>query len=177
MYSNQDIQRKLVISRDEINRKLNDLAHQIINDHNHEPILLIGVLTGGFIVLADLARSLWDAGQSDIEIDFVKTTSYIDDTVASRHQPKIVVDLNKSIEGKNVIIVEDIADTGHTLHLLQKYLSTGSPKKLSTLALLNKPSRREVEINLDYIGFEVTGWIEGYGLDSIRACPDVMERI
>jgi len=74
------------------------------------------------------------------------------------------------------MIVEDIADTGNTLHLLQGYLKANDPASLKTFALLNKPSRREVEIDLDYFGFEVEGWIEGYGLDSCRACPSVTVR-
>lgn len=165
-----------LITEQQIKEKMDELAKQIVADYHGEGIYLIGILTGGFMATSDLARALWRAGNHDVEIDFVKTSSYTDDCDASRCPPKIVLDLQKSVAGKNVLIVEDIADTGHTLELLQNYLKAESPKSLKTFALLNKPSRREVDIPLDYIGFEVDGWIEGYGLDSFRACPTVTVR-
>lgn len=167
---------KTLISEDEIKLKIDELAAKIAQDYQGKPLILVGVLTGSFMVLADLARSLWRAGKHDLEIDFVKTSSYVDECDASHCPPKITVDLAKNIAGKHVLIVEDIADTGHTLHLLQNYLNANEPASLKTFALLNKPSRREVEIELDYFGFEVNGWIEGYGLDSLRACPTVTVR-
>jgi hypoxanthine phosphoribosyltransferase len=167
---------KDLISTKQIEEKMDELARQIVADYAGESIYLIGILTGGFMATADLSRALWRAGNHDIEIDFVKTSSYTEDCDESRCPPKIVLDLKKSVVGKNVIIVEDIADTGHTLELLQNYLEAESPKSLKTFALLNKPSRREVNVKLDYVGFEVDGWIEGYGLDSLRACPTVTVR-
>jgi hypoxanthine phosphoribosyltransferase len=165
-----------LISEDQIKLKIDEIAAQIAIDYQGKPLILVGVLTGGFMVLADLARSLWRAGKHDVEIDFVKTSSYVDECDDSHCPPKITVDLNKNIAGKHVLIVEDIADTGHTLHLLQNYLKANEPASLKTLALLNKPSRRQVNIELDYFGFEVEGWIEGYGLDAIRPCPFVTVR-
>jgi hypoxanthine phosphoribosyltransferase len=170
------INRREIISNQQIIDRINELAKQIAVDLNHEPVILIGVLTGAFIITADLSRALWNAGLQDIDIDFVKTTSYVEDCEGSRCPPKVVVDLERSIAGKNVIIVEDIADTGHTLALLQKYLKASGPKSLKTFALLSKPSKREVDIPLEYVGFEIDGWIEGFGLDSLRACPSVMVR-
>ena len=165
-----------LIPEAQIKLKIEALAQQIVADYQGKPLILVGVLTGGFMVLADLARALWRAGKHDLEIDFVKTSSYVDDCDTSRCPPKVTVDLNKSIAGKHVLIVEDIADTGYTIHLLQNHLHADEPASLKTFALLNKPSRREVEIQLDYFGFEVDGWIEGYGLDSLRACPSVTVR-
>jgi len=165
-----------LISSEQINQKIEEIANQIANDYKGEQLYLVGVLTGGFIVLADLVRALWRAGMQNIEIDFVKTSSYVEDCNESHCPPRVSVDLSKNIQGKHVLIVEDIADTGHTLKLLNEYLTANKPASLKTFALLNKPSRREVEISLDYIGFEVDGWIEGYGLDSIRGCPAVMVR-
>lgn len=167
---------KDLITAEQINQKIDELAKQIVADYPGESIYLIGILTGGFMATADLSRALWRAGNHAIEIDFVKTSSYTEDCDTSRCPPKIILDLKRSVTGKNVIIVEDIADTGHTLALLQKYLKAESPKSLKTFALLNKPSRREVDVPLDYVGFEVDGWIEGYGLDSLRACPTVTVR-
>lgn len=171
-----DINRHEIISSQQIADRISELAKQIVDDINHEPVILIGVLTGAFIITADLSRALWRAGLQEVDIDFVKTTSYIDDCEGSRCPPKVVVDLERSIAGKNVIIVEDIADTGHTLALLQKYLKASNPKSLRTFALLSKPSKRQVDIPLEYVGFEIDGWIEGCGLDSLRACPAVMVR-
>jgi hypoxanthine phosphoribosyltransferase len=165
-----------LISEQQVKTKMEELAAQIAADYQGKPLVLVGVLTGGFIALADLSRALWRAGKRDIEIDFIRTSTYIDDCDDSRCPPKITVDLNKNIAGKHVLIVEDIADTGHTLHLLQNFLKANEPASLKTFAFLNKPSRREVEIELDYFGFEVEGWIEGYGLDSCRACPSVTVR-
>jgi hypoxanthine phosphoribosyltransferase len=165
-----------LISPDQIKTRLDELASQIVKDFAGEPLTLIGVLTGGFIVLADLSRALWQQGLHEIDIDFIKTASYVADSAASHLPPKIVVDLNRDLKGKNVLIVEDIADSGRTLRLVQEYLSVGNPKSLKTFALLNKLSKREVAITLDYWGFAVDGWIEGYGLDSLRACPAVMVR-
>lgn len=165
-----------LISPKKIQDRIDELARQIAADYPNQPLTLIGVLTGGFIVLADLSRALWQAGMRDLDIDFIKTTSYIADSAQGKIPPKVVMDLQKSIAGKDVLIVEDIADTGHTLHLVQKHLLAAEPKSLKTFAFLNKPSQREVAITLDYFGFEVDGWIEGYGLDSLRACPSVMVR-
>jgi len=167
---------KTLISEDQISAKLTELAAQIVVDYQDKPLILVGVLTGGFMVLADLARAIWRAGKQDVEIDFVKTSSYVDECDESHCPPKVTVDLTRNIAGKHVLIVEDIADTGHTLHLLQRYLKANDPASLKTFALLNKPSRRQVEIELDYFGFEVDGWIEGFGLDAIRACPCVTVR-
>lgn len=166
-----------LIPADQIKAKIDELAEQIATEYQGKDLILVGVLTGGFMVLADLSRALWRAGLHTVTIDFVKTSSYTDECDESHCPPKIVVDLNKNIAGKHVLIVEDIADTGHTLHLLQNYLKASEPASLKTFALLNKPSRREVEIDLDYIGFEVEGWIEGFGLDVARACPSVLVRV
>lgn len=165
-----------LISEQQIQQKMTELAKQIVADYQGKPLILIGVLTGGFMALADLSRELWRLGKHDITIDFIRTSTYVDECDESRCPPKVTVDLNKSITGKHVLIVEDIADTGHTLHLIQNYLKANEPASLKTFAFLNKPSRREVEIKLDYYGFEVEGWIEGYGLDSIRSCPSVTVR-
>lgn len=167
---------KTLISEDQIKLRIDEIAAQIAHDYQDKPLILVGVLTGGFMALADLSRALWRAGKHDLDIDFVKTSSYIDECDESHCPPKVTVDLTKNIAGKHVLIVEDIADTGHTLHLLQKYLAANDPASLKTFALLNKPSRRQVDIQLDYFGFEVDGWIEGFGLDSLRACPAVTVR-
>lgn len=165
-----------LINPEQIDQKLDELAQRIAADYTGKPLVLVGVLTGGFMFLADLARALWRAGLKDISIDFIKTSSYIDDCDESHCPPKITVDLNGNIAGKHVLVVEDIADTGSTLKLVQNYLKANEPASLKTVAFLNKPSRRQVDIDLDYYGFEVDGWIEGYGLDGLRACPSVTVR-
>lgn len=160
-------------SEADIQARIQALAATIAADYSQKPLVLVGVLVGGFIVLADLARALWRAGKTDLTLDFIRTTSYLASDEAAQVPPKIIVDLNQPIAGKHVLLVEDICDTGLTLHLVQNHLLASEPASLKTLAFLNKPSRRQTEVKLDYIGFEVTGWIEGYGLDQDRACPTI----
>jgi hypoxanthine phosphoribosyltransferase len=164
-----------LISPEQISQKIDELAKQIAEDYLGKSIILLGVLRGGFIVLADLSRALWRAGMREITIDFVKVSSY-DDDVSRHSHPHIDLDLSIDISDKHVLIIEDIADSGLTLNLLEDYLKASNPATLKTVAFLNKPSGRKVEVKLDYIGFEVDGWIEGYGLDGLRACPSVTVR-
>ena len=124
--------------------------------------------------MADLVRALWLAGHHDLDIDFITTSSYLESNISAQVPPKIILDLNRSLAGQHVLIVEDICDTGLTLNLVQKQLRAAGPKSLKTFTFLDKPSRRQVPVKLDYIGFTVNGWIEGYGLDADRACPSVV---
>ena len=164
-----------LISPEKISQKIDELAAQIALDYQGKSLILLGVLRGGFIVLADLSRALWRAGMRDIVVDFVKVSSYDNDETRHTH-PHVDLDLCIDITGKHVLVVEDIADTGLTLDLLGTYLMANHPSSVKTFALLNKPSGRIVEVKLDYVGFEVEGWIEGYGLDNLRACPSVTVR-
>lgn len=170
---------ELLISKRDIAQKVDELAERISHDFAGKNIVMIGVLTGSFIFAADLLRALWNKGLQDIEVDFVSVSSYGSSTQSSRN-PVLLKDLKIDIADKEVLIVEDIIDTGYTLQFLDEHLRKKNPKTLKTITLLSKPSKREVDFTPDYVGFEVDGskWVEGYGLDGGkygRGCPDVNE--
>jgi hypoxanthine phosphoribosyltransferase len=124
------------------------------------PIHLVAVLKGSFIFLADLARSI----PGEVSLDFMAVSSYTGTTTTG--EVKMNKDLDRSIEGRHVIIVEDIVDTGLTLQYLQEILHARGPKSLKTACLLSKPSRRKVEVPVEYIGFTIEDrFVVGYGLD------------
>ncbi len=168
---------KLVLSKDEILQKIKELAQKIDNDFNNEPIVFIGTLKGAFIFLSDLLRYIKNP---NVQVDFIRVKSYgMSDT--SSESITLTKDLEISVEGKNVILVEDIIDTGLTVKFLYDYLKQFKPKNLKICALIDKKERRKVEIAVDYIGFEIEkGFLVGYGLDfaeKYRHLPEVYEVI
>jgi hypoxanthine phosphoribosyltransferase len=168
---------KLVLSKDEILQKIKELAQKIDNDFNDEPIVFIGTLKGAFIFLSDLLRYIKNP---NVQVDFIRVKSYgMSDT--SSESITLTKDLEISVEGKNVILVEDIIDTGLTVKFLYDYLKQFKPKNLKICALIDKKERRKVEIAVDYIGFEIEkGFLVGYGLDfaeKYRHLPEVYEVI
>jgi hypoxanthine phosphoribosyltransferase len=167
---------RVIISQDQINARIQELAQEIALSYKDKQLLLICILKGSFMFTADLARALWQKGVTDIQIDFMGISSYNHNTESSKN-PRITSDLNTDIRGRHVIIVEDIIDTGYSLDALFRFLSERSPASLKSIVLLSKPSRREVDFKVDYIGFEVDGWIEGYGLDTAelgRGRPEII---
>lgn len=155
-------QLKLVISEKDILHKIKELANKIDNDFNEEPVVFIGTLKGAFMFLSDLVKHIKNP---NVEVDFVRVKSYgLSDK--SSGKVELVKDLELPVEGKNVIIVEDIVDTGLTLKFLYERIKKLNPKTLKVCALINKKERREVDVPVDYIGFEVEkGFLVGYGLD------------
>ena len=153
---------KELISTQEINKKVDELARRIEKDYEGESLTLVCVLKGGVIFMTDLARRL----TIPVEFDFMDISSYGDSTVSSG-TIKINKDLSNTIEGKNVILIEDIIDTGRTLHALLEHLSARNPRSLSLCTLLDKPSRRVVSaIKPQYTGFVIPDeFVVGYGLD------------
>ena len=150
-----------LISKEKISEKVKELAEKIDNDFAGEEILLIGLLRGSVIFLSDLAREL----KTEATIDFMVVSSYGNKMESSR-DVKILKDLEEDIQGRNVIIVEDIIDTGNTLQKVRQILETREPKKIKICTLLDKPERREVEISVDYIGFQIPDeFVVGYGID------------
>ena len=124
-------------------------------------LVVVGLLRGSFVFIADLVREL----SLPVEVDFVETSSYGNDTQSSR-EVRILKDLRGDIEGRDVLVVEDIVDTGHTLSHVLHLLQSRRPARLRTIALLNKPSRRETDIRADWIGFECPdAFVVGYGID------------
>ena len=150
----------VLISADDIQRRVRSLAGEIRRDHP-DGVHLVCVLKGAFMFLADLAREL----RGDATLDFMAVSSYGTSTKSSG-QVQVLKDLDAGIEGRDVVIVEDIVDTGLTLIYLQDILRARSPRSLRTACLLSKPSRRKVDVKVEYIGFEVEDkFVVGYGLD------------
>jgi hypoxanthine phosphoribosyltransferase len=151
-----------LISAEQLHAKVVELAAAIDADYAGETVLLIGVLKGSMHFLSDLARSLREC---DTQVDFLQTSSY-QDRKSSSGVVQIRKDLDINIEGLNVIIVEDIVDTGITLNHLRELLSTRKPKSLKVVALLSKSEARKVFPPVEYIGFEIPNeFVVGYGLD------------
>ena len=122
---------------------------------------MVGLLRGSFMFIADLVRRL----ALPVEVDFMTVSSYGNDTISSR-QVRIIQDLETAIRDRDVLIVEDIVDTGYTLSQVKKILQTRSPNSLASCTLLNKPSRREVDVEVDWVGFEIPdSFVIGYGID------------
>ena len=151
-----------LISEDEIAERLDSLAREINGAFaDTSKLVVVGRLRGSFIFIADLVRKL----SVPVEIDFIEASSYGDSTESSR-EVRILKDLRGKIEGRDVLVVEDIVDTGHTLSRVTEILRTRRPARLEVCALLSKPSRREVRVNARRIGFEIPDeFVVGYGID------------
>lgn len=168
---NSDIE-KILVSNAEIAKRADEIAAQINADYKGKPILVVGILRGASIFLADIFKRL----EGDVELDFMSLSSYGSGTNSSG-EVKMIKDLSEPVDGKNVLIIEDIIDTGITLSYLIKVLEARNPESIKLCALLDKPSRRKVELKGDYIGFEIPDeYVVGYGLDyaeKYRNLPDV----
>jgi hypoxanthine phosphoribosyltransferase len=150
----------ILIPEDDIQRRVREIAADIHRDHPGG-VHLIAVLKGAFVFLSDLARAL----PGHCSIDFMAVSSYGKGS-SSSGQVQLLKDLGTGIEGRDVVIVEDIVDTGLTLTYLQDILHARSPRSLRTTCLLSKPSRRLVQVQVDYIGFSIEDkFVVGYGLD------------
>ncbi|HOK23723.1 MAG TPA: hypoxanthine phosphoribosyltransferase [Candidatus Hydrothermia bacterium] len=150
-----------LISEDQIRQRITELASQIEKDFMGEVPILVGILKGSFVFLADLMRKL----NMDVQVDFLGVSSYGKSTKTSGIV-KILKDLGTSIEGRDVILVEDICDSGLTLKYIVDLLRSRKPRTIKVCVLLDKKERKVVNINLDYVGFEVPDrFLVGYGLD------------
>ncbi len=153
---------EVLISEQDIAARVDELAAQISSDYADEgELVLVGVLKGAFIFLADLSRRL----TIPRHIEFIAVPSYEHGNVPSG-AVRLVMDVRASIAGRHVLIVEDIVDTGHTLHYLIDMLESRGPASVRTCALLHKEHKTEVDIEVDYLGFTIGDeWVVGYGLD------------
>lgn len=153
---------EVLISEEQIQARVLDLAEQISADYNDgRELVMIGVLKGSFIFLADLSRRL----SIPRTIEFIAVSSYRNGSVSSG-AVRLVMDVRGNIEGKHVLIVEDIVDTGHTLKYLIGILKSHRPASVKTAALVRKAESAEVEVTIDYLGFDIGDeWVVGYGLD------------
>ena len=149
-----------LIAASDIQQRIGALAADIRRDHP-DGVHLVCVLKGAFMFLADLTRAL----DGDATLDFIAVSSYGVSTKSSG-QVQLLKDLGESIEGRDVVIVEDIVDTGLTLNYLQDILRARAPRSVRTACLLSKPSRRKIDVKVEYIGFEIPDkFVVGYGLD------------
>jgi len=152
---------KPLIRRAAIEKRVRDVARQITRDFKGERVHLIGVLKGSYIFLADLVREI----DLETSIDFIAVSSYGRGKESSG-QVRLLKDLDSNVAGLNVIVVEDILDTGLTLNYLLRVLRQRKPKSLRVAALLDKPSRRIKQVQTDYVGFKIPNeFVVGYGLD------------
>lgn len=151
-----------MISAKAIAARIEALCREIVAEFSDtEKLVVVGLLRGSFVFIADLVREL----DLPIEVDFLEASSYGNSTESSR-EVRILKDLRNAIEGRDVLVVEDIVDTGYTLSHVTNLLRSRKPARLKTIALLDKPSRREVEFRADWIGFEIPdAFVVGYGID------------
>ncbi|NKB27584.1 MAG: hypoxanthine phosphoribosyltransferase [Rhodobacteraceae bacterium] len=152
----------MMISAKSIAARIEDLSRDIREAYKDtDKLVVVGLLRGSFVFIADLVREL----DMPVEVDFLEASSYGDGMESSR-EVRILKDLRGAIEGRDVLLVEDIVDTGHTLKHVTALLETRKPKRLETIALLDKPTRREVDIKATWTGFEIPDeFVVGYGID------------
>ncbi|MCX7838319.1 MAG: hypoxanthine phosphoribosyltransferase [Anaerolineae bacterium] len=153
---------KILITREQLQQRIAELGEAISRDYAGKDLLLVCILKGGILFLSDLMRAI----RIPHAIDFMAISSYGGTRTESSGVVRILMDLNTNITNRNVLIVEDIVDTGRTLAYITEMLKTRDPASLKICTLLNKPSRREVHVPLDYVGFDIPNeFVVGYGLD------------
>ena len=173
--SPSDDLKRVLIDTAAIERRVDELANRVSADFaGVDQLMVVGVLKGSFIFMADLCRRLTVPHR----VDFIALSSYGRGATATG-VVRMVMDLKTNIEARHVLIVEDIVDTGYTLDYLARNFSTRSPASLRSCVLLSKPDRRQVEVDIDYLGFEIPDvWVVGYGLDyadTYRTLPYIAE--
>lgn len=152
---------EVMLTAEEIDKRLEELAEELYKEFGDEPVEMICTLKGAVVVTVDLAKKM----KMPVSLNFMSVSSYGDGTVSSGNV-NVKLDLDDDINGKNVLIVEDIIDTGRTLKKLKELLEFRKPKKLKLVTLLDKPDRRVVDIKGDYTGFTIPdAFVVGYGLD------------
>ncbi|PGL71417.1 hypoxanthine phosphoribosyltransferase [Bacillus sp. AFS055030] len=150
-----------LISETDLKNRVKELAEQIEQDFNNEPLILVVVLKGSFVFAADLVREM----KSNINVDFISVSSYSNQT-ESTGKVRLLKDLDENITDKNVVVIEDIIDSGLTLHFLRDHLQMHKPKSIKICTLLDKPERRKIDLPVDYVGFVIPDeFIVGYGID------------
>ena len=153
--------KEVLVSSKEIKGKVREIGERITEDYRGEKLLLVGILRGAVVFLSDLMRHL----QLPCEIDFMEVSSYGASTSMSG-VVRILKDLRENVTGRHVLIVDDIIDSGLTLSYLRRFLLGRKPASLEMLTLLSKPSRRQVDLDVKYVGFEVPDvFVVGYGID------------
>lgn len=169
----ENLNTKVLIGREQLSARIKELAGMINKDFANEDIVLVCILKGSFMFLADLAREI----DLPVKIEFMSVSSYEGKT--SSGQVRINYDIGRDVEGENIIIVEDIVDTGLTIDYLVKYFSVRKPKTVKICSLLSKPESYKLEHKIDYVGFEISNeFVIGYGLDldgRYRELPEILQ--
>ena len=150
----------VLINESRIEKRLDELAKEIMKDYEGKQIVFLGILKGSVMFMVELAKRI----KNDVSFEFIEVSSY--EGTESTGNIKLNKDIKESIEGKDVLIIEDIVDTGRTLSFLLEHLKQKNPNSVKIATLLSKPSRRVIELNVDYIGFKIEDkFVVGYGLD------------
>jgi len=150
----------MYLSKDDINNRLKEMANQLSEKYCDECPVIIGILNGSFVFMADLIRKI----DFECEIDFMKVNSYVGKETSGKVQ--LEKDININIDNRRVIIVEDIIDSGLTMNYLHKHISAYNPKDITIVTLLSKNNNHTLNFNIDIVGFEITSeFVVGYGLD------------
>ena len=152
---------KPIVTQEEMRTRIRELGRQITADYAQKDLILVGILKGAFAFYADLARAI----RLPLRVDFVVVSSYTRRSKSSG-KIKMLTELTEDIAGRDVLLVEDIVDSGRTIQHLRKKLGAEKPKSIKVCALLNKPARRQVDVVVDYVGFHIPNkFVVGYGLD------------
>jgi len=152
---------KPMITQEEMRKRIHELGSRIAKDYQEKDLLMIGVLKGAFVFFSDLARAI----PLPLHVDFLVVSSY-GEKKKSSGAVKVISDISQNVKGKDVLVVEDIVDSGLTLTFLKKKLMARKPKSLRFCTLLDKPQRRKTEVTIDYVGFTIPNkYVVGYGLD------------
>lgn len=157
----KDIIKNVLVSEEDIYNKVKELGKQITEDYRGKDLLLVGILKGAVIFMGDLARSI----EIPVKMDFMAVSSYGRSSV-STGEVRIIKDLDFSVENKDILVIEDIIDTGYTLSYLIDNLKKRGANSVKVCTLLDKPDRRKANVHVDYLGFEIPDeFVVGYGLD------------
>lgn len=162
MQTAEDILAEVLVSEAQLRERIHALGEQISRDYAGQDLLLLCILRGGVMFLTDLMRQI----KIPHAIDFMAISSYGVGARSSSGSVRVILDINQSIEDRHVLVVEDIVDTGHTIHAVLALLAARKPASLKICALLDKSSRREIEVPIHYVGFDIPNkYVFGYGLD------------
>ncbi len=153
--------KKILFTREELAEKNRQLGEKISEDYRDKDLLVVSLLKGAFVFTADLVREI----EVPVEIDFMTTSSYGHEE-ESTGKVKLISDINTAVEGRDILIVDDIMDSGYTMEKVRDYLASKNPKSIKICTMLDKPSRRQVDLEPDYVGFSIPDlFIVGYGLN------------
>ena len=157
---------EVLIPHEFIQERIKELGAMIAKKYKGKKLLIVGVLKGAFKIVADLTSELHRQGVTDLEISFITMKSYPDGTKA-KYEPRIVQDMDISSEGRPVLLVDDVLDTGRSLQVVYKLIKDRGAESVESFALVDKPERRQVNYRADYVGFTIPSiWIQGYGMDT-----------